>query len=225
MTRLVLVNPNTSRASTEAMITIGRGCAQNGLSIRGVTAPFGAALITDEEALEQAALAVVSLAPRLRRTVCDGVIVSAFGDPGLQRLREALDVPVTGIAEAGMGAAAEKSRRFAVVTTTPGLTGVIARAAARYGYAAQFAGTFLTEGDPVALMAKPDTLVSALEATCRTAIREGGAETIVIGGGPLAPAARALAATLGVALIEPVPAAIHLAQQRAVHANQSESIS
>lgn len=225
MTRLVVVNPNTSRVTTQAMVAIARGVGERNLSIKGVTAPFGARLITDEEALQEGARAVLSLAPELHRLRCDGVIVSAFGDPGLVRLRDALDVPVTGIAEAGMAAAAHGGRRFAVVTTTPGLTRVIANAAARYGHAAHFAGTFLTEGDPVALMAQPDALVGALETACRAAIRQGSAEAIVIGGGPLAPAARALAATLGVALIEPVPAAVHLAQHRAVHANQSESVS
>ncbi|MFD2238968.1 aspartate/glutamate racemase family protein [Aureimonas populi] len=218
MTRLVLVNPNTSQASTDAMVAIGRQTGERDLSIEGVTAPFGAPLITDEDALDEAARAVLSLAPRLRRTPCDGVIVAAFGDPGLSRLRDILDVPVTGIAEAGMAAAAAGGRRFAVVTTTPGLIGVIEKAASRYGHAALFAGTFLTEGDPVALMAEPYALVNALEAACKAAIRQGDAQAIVIGGGPLAPAARALAPTLGVALIEPVPAAIRFAALRTAKA-------
>lgn len=222
MTRLVLVNPNTSRAATEAMVAIAEAASSDALSIEGMTAPFGAQLIADEAALAEAGRAVLSLVPALRRSPAEGVIVSAFADPGIRELRGSLDIPVTGIAEAGMAAAGQGGRRFAVVTTTPGLIRAIARAVDLYGHETNFVGTFLTEGDPAEVMADPDILVSALERACRSAVLDGGAEAIVIGGGPLAEAARTLAAPSGVPVIEPVPAAVHLARRRAIRARSSE---
>ena len=127
--------------------------------------------------------------------------------------RGILPCPVTGIAEAGMAEAGAGGRRFAVATTTPDLRDSIAATAARHGHGS-FAGTWTTPGDPAALMADADALVRALEAACRAAIAEGGAEAVVIGGGPLARAARALAGTLPVPLIEPVPAAVRLSLVR-----------
>lgn len=215
---LILVNPNTSPATTEAMLQIARQAAP-GQDIAGLTAPFGAALITGEVALAEAARAVTSLAPLLGDG--DGVIVAAFGDPGLTALRARLAVPVTGIAEAGMAEAAMGGRRFAVVTTTPDLVAAIARTAAAYGHAGHFAGTHLTPGDPLDVMADPGRLVEALDEACRRAIRDG-AEAIVIGGGPLAVAARALAGTLDVDLVEPVPAAVRLALGRAQPVKETE---
>jgi Asp/Glu/hydantoin racemase len=171
----------------------------------------GAPLITEPGTLAVAAEAVVALAPQLAGA--DAVIVAAFGDPGLDALRELLPCPVTGIAEAGMAEAGAGGRRFAVATTTPDLRDSIAATAARYGHGA-FAGTWTTRGDPTALMADAEALVRALGAACRAAVAEGGAEAVVIGGGPLARAARALAATLPVPLIEPVPAAVRLSLAR-----------
>jgi allantoin racemase len=89
----------------------------------------------------------------------------------------------------------------------------IAGTAARYGHRG-FAGTWTTSGDPAALTADPPALEAALAACVDEAIREGGAEAIVIGGGPLAVAARALMATSPVPLVEPVPAAVRLSLAR-----------
>jgi Asp/Glu/hydantoin racemase len=144
----------------------------------------------------------------------DGVIIAAFGDPGLARAKALLPIPVTGIAEAGMLAAAEGGRRFAVVTTTPNLAAPIAERAAGYGLAECFGGVHVTPGDPPALMADPEALDAALFAACQTAIA-AGARAIVIGGGPLAVAARRLSGRVPVPLIEPVVAAVRLAERRA----------
>lgn len=208
--RLALVNPNTSAETTAAMMSIARA-ASHGTSIDGFTAPFGAPLITSESALIEAGEAVLALAPQLRAGGFDGVIVSAFGDPGLELLRERLDCPVTGIAEAGMMDAAAGGRSFAVVTTTPGLVGSIAAVAARYGHDGAFLGTELTAGDPALLMTDPDRLAEAMALACKRAIEIRGAEALVIGGGPLAMVARTLAGRFAAPIIEPVPAAARLA--------------
>jgi Asp/Glu/hydantoin racemase len=205
--KVALVNPNTSAATTDAMVTIAQGEAGASCAIVGVTARHGAPLITEPRALAVAAEAVAALLPDLAGA--DGVIVSAFGDPGLDRLRAHLACPVVGIAEAGMAEAAANGRRFAVVTTTPDLKASIADTAARHGHA-RFAGTWTTPGDPAVLTADGAALRAALEVACAQAIDEGAAEAIVIGGGPLAVAARALAADCPVPLIEPVPAAVRL---------------
>jgi Asp/Glu/hydantoin racemase len=64
-------------------------------------------------------------------------------------------------------------------------------------------------------MQQPDTLVEALAQACDEAVRHGDAQVVVIGGGPLARAARALRHRVAVPLIEPVPAAVRLALRRA----------
>lgn len=217
--KLLLVNPNTSAATTAAMLAVAREAAPDGVTLEGATAAFGAPLITDEAALAVAGEAVLALL-RDQTPPGDGVIVAAFGDPGLAEARTLLARPhptvaVTGIAEAAFAEAGADGRPFAVATTTPGLADAVAHRANAYGYARSFRGVFLTPGDPASLMADPDALLAALKAACRVAAA-AGAGAVVIGGGPLATAARALAGRLPIAIVEPVPAAVRLACRRAV---------
>jgi len=212
MPRIVLINPNTSEATTAAMTAIARAHAPQGVEIVGMTVASGPPLITNEEALSASAIAVLALGKTLEGT-CDAVIVSAFGDPGLEALREVLSVPVTGIAEAAFIEAGQGGRHFAVATTTPLLERSIMARAAGYGFGAQCLGVFLTPGDPAVLMADPARLLDALREAGEKAIA-AGAKAVVIGGGPLAEAARAIAHSLSAPLVEPIPAAVRLSCAR-----------
>jgi allantoin racemase len=209
--KIALINPNTNPKTTEIMRQIAKRNAPVGVKVVGFTAPYGAPLITNAAALADAAQAVAALRDQLAGY--DGVIVAAFGDPGLEHLREQLPCPVVGIAEASMRVAGADGRRFAVATTTPDLVAAIALRATQGGHM-NFAGTWLTPGDPLAIMANPAGLVDALYAACMAAIAEGCAEAIIIGGGPLAFAADALRDRLPVPVIAPIPEAIHLLHAR-----------
>lgn len=214
MTRLLLINPNTNAATTGMMRAIAQAAAPRDTLIDAMSAPYGVPLITNEEALAQAAKAVQALAGAIASVPPDGVIISAFGDPGLAGLRHRLSCPVTGIAEAGMAEADSGKRPFAVVTTTPDLVGSITALAQAYGHGATMRGVALTEGDVHAVMADHETLVEALAKACHHAIETMGAEAIVIGGGPLGQAAQSLNLRFTVPIIAPIPAAVRLAQKR-----------
>jgi allantoin racemase len=207
MKRIVLVNPNTNAATTALMTTIARAHVAAGLRMEGATAPAGAPLIVDEDQLRIAADVVARMAPSLADGV-DGVIVAAFGDPGVEALRATLSVPVAGIAACAMGEAAAGGRRFAVVTTTPALKSAIAARAGSLGLGGQLASVRTTEGPPQALMADRQRLIAALERAARCAIAEDAAEAIIVGGGPLAAAAQELRSRLPCPVIEPIPAAV-----------------
>lgn len=196
---ILLMNPNSSVATTAAMMAIARRTLPD---ILGWTAPAGPALLTTMEYLNSAAelVAKADLPAGL-----SGVIVSAFGDPGRAALAARLDVPVVGIGQAAALAASAGGRRFAVATHTPGLrTGIDAlmRSHAPNG----FVGTFLTEGDPNALAADPARLDQALLSAMQRAY-DTGAEAVIIGGGPLGEAAERLRALAPCALIAPIPEA------------------
>jgi Asp/Glu/hydantoin racemase len=193
------------------MVAIARSAAPLAV-IDGVTAPFGAALITTPDELDIAAQAVEAACGRLADSQAQGVIIAAFGDPGLSAARRRLAIPVTGLAEASMLAASAYGR-FAVVTTTPALAVSIVSLAAQYRCEQNFAGVHVTEGDPDATMNDPARLAAALERACRAAVEKDNVAAIVMGGGPLASAARQLAGRLPVPIIEPIPAAVaHLLQ-------------
>lgn len=200
-----VVNPNTSTAVTALMVARARAVVPIGMKIDGMTAPAGVALITDRSGLTFAASEVVSMQPQFTG---QGVIVAAFGDPGVDYLRAALKIPVIGIGEAAMRAAAAGGRRFSIVTTTPKLRPDIRARAISCGVADRLASIRITGQDPVALTNDPVQLEAALQDLVDRCIANDGAEAVIIGGGPLAAAASAIARRTPIEIIEPVPAAV-----------------
>jgi Asp/Glu/hydantoin racemase len=115
---------------------------------------------------------------------------------------------VVGIAEASMRAAASGGRRFAVVTTTPGLVRRISERAERLGLGTFCRAVLTTEGAATALMRSPSDLDRSLSELAVRAVAKLDVEAIVVGGGPLGRVARALRDKLSVPVIEPIPEAI-----------------
>ena len=203
--RLLLINPNSATATTEMMVAMARAVGR--AEIFGITATRAPRMITSPEALDASAAEVVEIGLR-EAPGYDGVIVAAFGDPGVAELRSN-GVNVVGICEASMREAAQHGR-FAVATVTPDLAQRINATAAALGLAGDYAGIWLTPGDPQALVATPALLESALEAAVLACVAEGAAQAVIIGGGPLSAAATALSGRAPVPLIAPVAAAVRL---------------
>lgn len=214
MMRLLLVNPNTSVVTTDAMVAIARETDPS-LEIVGMTAPEGARIITGPEELATAGTQVETMVVAAHADPHQGFVIAAFGDPGIARARALTRVPVTGLAEAGLLAGGAGGRPFGVVTTTPGLVSRIEVAAREYGVSPTFQGVWLTAGEPQHVMADEDRLLEALLEASRRALRESRLQAIVIGGGPLARAARRMRGLLDAPVIEPLPEAIRLARARA----------
>ena len=219
---IALINPNTNATTTQAMVRIAREAVQETASsaqasVIGYTAATGPAMITDMAALTNASAAVSSIIERLahdkdRRP--NAIIVSAFGDPALEEALAHFPDRAFGIGTESMRAAAANGRQFAVATTTPGLRPGIDAIADRLGLTSLYGGTFVTKTGPLELAADPSRQQEELAEAVQAAIRTGGAEAVIIGGGPLAIAARAIARDVSYPLIEPVPEAIRAALKR-----------
>lgn len=212
MPRILLINPNSSAATTAMMVSIAAACCAGRAEVVGATAARAPAMIVDPAALAASAAEVVEIG-RAHGEACDGIIVAAFGDPGAAELRSLCTQPVIGIGEASMQAAAQGGRRFGVATVTPSLVASIADLADRLELSAQFTGTRLTQGDPVALAADPTRLAAALAEATRACISDG-AGAVIIGGGPLAQAADQLQPQFSVPIIKPIAAAVAQLLQR-----------
>ena len=208
MTRhILLINPNSSQATSAMMQAIAQRAAGDVMAVTVVTATRSPAMIVTEQDLQASAAEVVKIGMR-HAADCAGIVVSAFGDPGLDDLRDRVDLPVTGICEASMQAAAQGGRSFGVATTTPLLVDAIAGRAAALGLAQQLTGIRTTAGDPVALSSDKVALTQALGEMVEACIAADGAEAVIIGGGPLGEAAGTLQAQYATPVISPIPCAI-----------------
>lgn len=209
--RIALLNPNTNTEATRLMLESAQRVLPHWARVEGRTAPRGTPLITNNAALDAAAQVVATYGCEVAAEGFDVVVVAGFGDPGLQVLRALLPIPVVGIAEAGIREAGAGGRRYSIVTITHDLHASLQRSAFDYGHGSNLASIRFTQGDPLLLANNAQALELALLHTSQQAITHDGAQAIVIGGGPLARAANAIAPQLSVPLIEPVAAAMRWA--------------
>ncbi|MCJ8054768.1 aspartate/glutamate racemase family protein [Shinella curvata] len=204
---ILLINPNSSLATSDMMQAIALKAAGGRLDVRAVTADRSPSMITTPEQLVASAAQVVELGTAHDRD-CVGIIVSAFGDPGLAELRRKVNVPVVGICEASMIEASQGGRRFAVATSTPDLVDAIDQRARDLGLDHLYTGVRCTAGDPLALAAEAGLLAEALAGAVRECIERDGAEAVIIGGGPLGQAAEQLRTRFGRPVLGPIPCAV-----------------
>lgn len=207
MRSILLINPNTSEATTKMMVRIAADELGDDFRVTGVSARRGPSMIVNRTELVAAGLEVERVW-RESTADWDGVIVSAFGDPGIELVRETSRVPVAGICESSMFEAAQGGRRFGVATVTPELVPAIDARADELGLATSYTGVRLTDGDPRTLASDPVALEKALAAAVQRCIVDDGAEAVIIGGGPLGQAAIGLAGRFGVPVVAPIPAAV-----------------
>jgi Asp/Glu/hydantoin racemase len=205
--RILLINPNSLEATTAMMVAIATSVAIDGFDIVGATATRAPSMIVTPEALDTAAPEVEEIA-LAHQSSCDGIIVAAFGDPGLAGIKSAMKLPAAGIGEASMLEAADGGRRFGVATTTPLLKAKIDALPETLGLQPRYSGTRFADGDPQELMRDPARLRAALAGAVEACIVQDGAEAVIIGGGPLGEAARELQPMFTVPVIAPIPSAV-----------------
>lgn len=194
-----------------------------GFEVETLTVEQGPRMIIDPNTLAESAQHVIN-AVRRRLSEQDSsrvaaVIVGAIGDPARNELAAELDVPVIGIGQASILAAANSGRRFGMATSTPLLRDSLNELVRQHNKSGQFTGIRFTRSDPLVLAAAPQQQYEELAAAVRTCVEEDGAEAIIIAGGPLSQTARRLA-TMGMAeIIEPLPSASELVIAALAHSN------
>lgn len=198
--RLLVINPNTTASVTAQVLAAGREAAPDA-QWEGVTAAFGAAYIASETAYAIAAHAVLDAYAQHYRGH-DAVLIACFGDPGLLALGELCPVPVVGLAEASLRAAAAEGP-FAVVTGGTAWGPMLRRFARTHRLDAQLTGVHTVALTGAEIAADPARALDQLAARCRFAITEG-AGRIVLGGAALAGLAQQLQPRVAVPVLDNV---------------------
>ncbi|OUM01475.1 aspartate/glutamate racemase family protein [Variovorax sp. JS1663] len=207
MSRLLVINPNTSTAVSALLQRHVQDELSPALKVHTVTARFGAPYIAGEASYAVAQHAVLDAwaAALARGERPDAVLIGCFGDPGLFALREAAGVPVGGLAEAAFAAAARHGR-FAVVTGGERWRPMLERLALALGHASSLAGIHTVAPSGAELAADPARAQALLAEACHEAADRFGAQALILGGAGLAGLAAGIAPSLPVPLIDSVVA-------------------
>jgi len=209
--KLLLINPNVSESVTALIEAEARRAASPGTGFTALTAPFGVAYIeTRFEALVGGYAAACMAGEHWPGH--DAVIVAAFGDPGLAALREAVPVPVLGLTESALTSACMLGARFSIVAISRRIVGWYRDTVQACGVSDRLAGfRFLDTPlrDPGSVQADHE---AALEALCHAAIRDDGADVVILAGAPLAGLARGIRHRIPVPLVDGVSSAVRHAE-------------
>lgn len=206
MTRIWVINPNTTRAMTSTIEVCARAVAADGTEVVGVTSEFGPPAI---ESHYDEAMSVPGLLAAIKRGEAEGVdgyVIACFGDPGLDAARELATGPVIGIAEAAMQTASHLGRGFSVVTTLARTMGRAADLAEHYGMQRFCLGIHACDIPVLDLESDPMALKMVTEA-CREAVEQDGSDAVVLGCAGMADMCAHISEEIGVPVVDGVSAA------------------
>lgn len=212
--RILVVNPNTSKAMTEAIARELVAAKRPDTELTVTNPSEGPEVIECAYDESQAIPEMLKLVQRAPGEGYDAVVIACFSDPGLDAARELVDIPVVGIQEASMYLAAMLGAGFAVLTTLD------RRVPARKHYAASLGLGEKLVATPVLNIPVAET-VGSLERMKETALAKGrealgqGAEVLILGCAGLGDWASELQRQLGVPVINPNVAGMKVAEMLA----------
>jgi len=222
--KLLVANPNSTESITEACAVLARAAAAPGTEIVPWTNRDGPPVIDslygDSMASRPLAKSLGALATRV-----DAVVLAGFGSYGSGAVKEALDIPVVGLAEAAMAFATPLCHRFAIVTTSPRMIPYTQDLVESLGFAARCAAVRAVDLPPVGKDEGPaELVVESLAKEVDAARASAGVDLVILGGSRLSPHAAALRRRTPLVVLEPVACAVALAEGLArLHLSQSKA--
>lgn len=205
--RILVINPNISESVTELIAAESRRAALQGTELSFATAPFGVAYIeTRFEALMGGYAAACIAAERFGQY--DGLVIAAFGDPGLMGIKELLPVPVVGMTEAALASACLLGQRFSIIAISSRIRAWYRECVERSHLSSRLASIRSLEKPLRDIGAVQEEHTETLKELAVKAVEEDGADVIILAGAPLAGLARSVKDDLPVPVVDGVSSAV-----------------
>ncbi|QDX20968.1 Asp/Glu/hydantoin racemase [Pandoraea pnomenusa] len=205
--RLLVVNPNISTSVTALIEAEARRAASPDTALSFATAAFGVAYIETRFEALVGGYATACAAAKHAGTF-DGLVVAAFGDPGLGGLKELFDVPVIGMTEAALASACLLGARFSIIAISHRIQAWYRECVEANGLASRLASIRSLTSPLRDIATVQEDHAERLIALSRQAVDEDGADVIVVAGAPLAGLARTLRNRIPVPVVDGVSSAV-----------------
>jgi allantoin racemase len=192
MRSLLLINPNTTVAMTDAMAAAAARLLPDRVALEALTADFGFPVIASRASYAVGARAVLDIYGRARGPY-SAVMIGCFGDPGLEALRAHAREPVFGLAESSIREAAALGQPFAILTMGKAWIDMLNERVALASVGTPFVGVFAGEGTGLDVSRRQAAVIEELDGLARAAVA-AGARTLILGGAALTGMANRLSA-------------------------------
>ena len=211
--KIKIINPNTTLSMTKSVEALARRVARPGTEIYAVSPKSGPDSI---ECYVDEYLAIPGVIKEVingdREEGADAFIIACFGDPGLQAAREVTKKPVLGIAESAITAAKFIAPYFSIVSVLNRSRKVTEDLVSNYG-AEKFCRSVRSTG--LSVLEFGSNRRKGLEALAKQserAIKEDGAECILLGCAGFVDFVEELKERLGVPVLDGVMPAVKFAE-------------
>lgn len=207
--RILIINPNTNEGVRQRLEDAARSVGDADDTITAICAPSGIDLIVSEADQEKASRAVLECA-RQNQDHFDGIIIGSFGDTGIELVRDTIDLPTVGIADAAIKAALSFEGRPTIISFSETMRPSFQTLLRKHGLSDAEVAIHLLPGRSLpeaGLIA--DQLHQPLLELAKTAAEETPS-CLVTGGGPLAGLARRLRPALDVHVVDGTEEAVKL---------------
>ena len=209
--RLLFINPNISDSVSDLIGSEARRAASPDTEISVLTAPFGVAYIETRFEALIGAYASATLAAE-HHAKHDAIVVAAFGDPGLAGLREALPCPVLGLTESALMSASMLGQRYSIVAISRRITAWYRETVEANGLGQRLASIRHLDQPLADIGRVQEDHAERLVALCESAVKDDGADVIILAGAPLAGLARTVRDRIAVPVVDGVSSAVRHAE-------------
>ena len=206
MTRITVINPNTSAELTATITKAAQVVAGAGVRVTGAHPAVGVASVESHAEEAIAAVGVIELV-RAHQPDTDAFVIACFGDTGVAAAREVATCPVVGMTEAALQTACLVAHRFVVITLPARTIAHSDRVVRALGLEHRCTVTSVD----VAVAELVDGSIHLLDAFDEAARAADHAEAVVLGCAGLADLVDPLSDRLGVPVIDGVAAGIGIA--------------
>jgi allantoin racemase len=208
MSRILVINPNSSRpvtAAIDAAVAPLRIPGGPVVDVAGMAS--GPRSVSTQRDADGVAAPLQAL---VQETAADAFVIACFSDPGLYGAREAASGrPVFGIAQCGLLQALTQGETFGIIALATGSVRRQQRFVRMQGLAERYAGSRPINADAEA--SAGDAVFAAMHAAGRTLCEQDGADVLVLGCAGMACHRAGLERELGVPVVEPTCAAVTMA--------------
>ncbi|WP_313379816.1 aspartate/glutamate racemase family protein [Achromobacter insolitus] len=185
--RLLVVNGNTTSELTSSLASQAEAFYGGSVQIHAVTAGFGPAYIASRAEAAIAAHAVLDVVEKAVETPAgfDACLLACFGEPGIGAVRERLDVPVVGMAEASIMSAMQRGDRYAIVTVGQRWPGMLREQIRQLGLEARCAAILALPGNALDYVSRSAESALHVSRALDAAVAQG-ADVVIVAGAALA---------------------------------------
>jgi allantoin racemase len=178
--KLKVIVPITSKLFEEETKKEIKNMASPGVVLEAEGIMYGTASIESIYDELLCAPGIIKVGEKAQAEGFDGVFISCMGDPAVEALREKLDIPVVGPCRTSMLIAADLAARFSVVTVLENVKYLISTIAYQLSLDRKLASVRSVD-IPVLDLVDKEKLVKALVDESLKAVREDGAQAIILG--------------------------------------------